>query len=113
MNTKKYVIMLSILASALFSANTTFTRGGGWIAPVAILGTAAVVSSASNAAARDRDYAYYQAEMRDRDYARDRDMARFREDALRREYEDKLAREKDKRKRAERIAQGQTNNYSE
>jgi len=64
MSTKKSLLMFSMLASVLFSANITFTRGGGgWVGPViatgAILGTTAAISSS---AARDRDYARYREE---------------------------------------------------
>jgi hypothetical protein len=64
MNTKKILIMFSVLASMLFSANITFTRSG-WSVAGPILATGAIVgtaAAASSAAARDRDYVRYREE---------------------------------------------------
>lgn len=82
MNIKKSLLMFGMLASVLFSANTTFTRGGGgWVGPVlatgAIVGTTAAIASSN---ARDRDYARYREE-----------EARRRERAAERRHRERMA----------------------
>jgi hypothetical protein len=85
MNTKRILVMFSILTSMLFSAHSTFTYHGhggstaAWAVPTAVFGAAAITSAASGAA-RDRDYARYRAE-----------EARRRERDAERRHEEKMA----------------------